>query len=75
MTKEQELKIYIQDFIETYNAIVEEINDQLDGIRMEDETNLSYEKEINCMKKARIEVIQSDEDLMESYFEIKRLQK
>ena len=75
MTKEQELNIEIQDFIDTYNSIVEEINDELDGIRQEDETNVPYEKEINCMKKANLEIVQTDEYLTDLYLEIKRLQK
>ena len=74
MTNEQALRVDIQDFIETYNSIVEEINDSLDGIRQEEDTNITEVKEINCMKKADLGIVEQDEYLTDLYLDIKRQQ-
>jgi len=59
--KTQDQLINEKYFIDLYNSMVEEINDELDGMGM------GKERKISRVKQAKFEIIESCEDLSEAY--------
>lgn len=57
-----------EHFIDLYNSVVQGINDELEGM------GITGEKEITKIHQAKIETINSDPDLIEAYKEMKKPQ-
>lgn len=60
----------IETFLEDYNALISEFNEELSGI---DDAELNLEAK--TIKDVHIENIQDDDYLIEEYYEIIKLQK
>lgn len=60
----------IETFLEDYNALISEFNEELSGI---DDAELN--SEAKTIKDVHIENIQDDDYLIEEYYEILKLQK
>ncbi len=64
------LQVRIEEFLEDYNALISEFNEELSGI---DDAELN--SEAKTIKDVHIENIQDDDCLIEEYYEIIKLQK
>ena len=70
MNKEELIKC----FIEEYNAIIQELNDESEGIR-EEEPELERYQEITLFSQADLDVVRWEDLLRELYLEIKHYRK
>jgi len=70
MKKWKKLEARIETFLEDYNALISEFNEELSGI---DDAELN--SEAKTIKDVHIENIQDDDYLIEEYYEILKLQK
>ena len=71
-TLNREIQFRIEEFLEDYNALVSEYNEELSGI---DDDELELNSEAKTIKDVHIENIQDDDYLIEEYYEIIKLQK
>jgi len=63
-----DLKVRITAFLEDYNSLLEELNDELSGI-----DDMGLNKKAKTLKDVEIENLECDEYLNEEYHEIKEL--
>ena len=63
-----DLKVRITAFLEDYNSLLQELNDELSGI-----DDMGLNKKAKTLKDVEIENLECDEYLNEEYHEIKEL--
>lgn len=63
-----DLKVRITAFLEDYNSLLEELNDELSGI-----DDMGLNKKAKTLKDVEIKNLECDEYLNEEYHEIKEL--